>query len=534
MPCGTFMTENRFDPIPFRQASGTMIKTDKKIESMERPIRVLHLEDMPLDAKLVAAVLRKADMQCDVKVVDTRLEYETALQEFQPDVIISDHSMPSFNSLEALRILKSSGLKIPFILVTGTLSEKFAAEAIKRGADDYLLKDRLQRLPAAVQWALDKFQYERERKIAEQKIRESEKQYLDLIQHFPAAVYICDAEGNMRLYNQAARELWGIEPEPGKPLWCSPWKVYTDDLRPFPPESCPMVRAINEGRNIAGEEIIIERPDGTTRHVIPHSSPNFNSSGEVTGATNILIDITDRKKAEHEALTLVDRLQSKNKELEQFAYMVSHVIRAPIARILGLASIFGTDPSENKFVIEKIAAETIDLDNVVKDVNIILSARDVDGEQREYVDFGQELDRIRETLTAEIQESGALITTDFSQSQGAVTVRSYLNSIIHNLLSNAIKYRLRGRPLRIHLRFAECGKYICFSVRDNGSGIDMERHGHKIFGLYKRFSSERIPGKGVGLYLVKTYAESLRGKVEIESKVNEGTEVKVYLPADVA
>lgn len=129
------------------------------MENSVKKIRVLHLEDVATDAYMVAHKLKAANIEVDLEVVDNRENFITALQEFKPEVILSDHNLPTFNSLEALNILKNLGIRIPFILVTGAVSEEFAATAIKKGAEDYILKDRLQRLPTALLKALEKYRF---------------------------------------------------------------------------------------------------------------------------------------------------------------------------------------------------------------------------------------------------------------------------------------------------------------------------------------------------------------------------------------
>ncbi|MBS1520246.1 MAG: PAS domain S-box protein [Bacteroidetes bacterium] len=124
---------------------------------MDHSLKILHLEDIASDAELVDRALKKAGIAFEKCLVDTRQEYMEALDEFQPDVILSDHSLPTFNSLEALNLLKESGRNIPFILITSTVSEEFAVSVMKEGASDYVLKDRLQRLPSAVTNAVDKY-----------------------------------------------------------------------------------------------------------------------------------------------------------------------------------------------------------------------------------------------------------------------------------------------------------------------------------------------------------------------------------------
>jgi DNA-binding response OmpR family regulator len=125
--------------------------TDKEI------IKVLHLEDSPDDAFFVSLALAKGKPKMEILVVDTRAAF---IQEFMPDIILSDHSLPAFNSLEALAIVKYSGLKIPFILVTGSPAEEYVVGVLEEGMDDFILKDRLARLPAAIENALRKYKLE--------------------------------------------------------------------------------------------------------------------------------------------------------------------------------------------------------------------------------------------------------------------------------------------------------------------------------------------------------------------------------------
>lgn len=130
---------------------------------MTKKLNILYLEDSSYDAEIVGRILKKADIDYSFMIVDEQHEYKSALEKFSPDLILADHSMFQFNSFEALKIFKQTGLKIPFILVTGTVSEEFAVEILKEGADDYLLKDNLARLPNAIENALEKRRFETER-----------------------------------------------------------------------------------------------------------------------------------------------------------------------------------------------------------------------------------------------------------------------------------------------------------------------------------------------------------------------------------
>ncbi|MEI9921056.1 MAG: PAS domain S-box protein [Bacteroidota bacterium] len=241
-------------------------------------------------------------------------------------------------------------------------------------------------------------------------------------------------------------------------------------------------------------------------------------------------DNTERKKDDAERLGLIEGLQAKNNDLQQFSYIVSHNLRAPIANILGLTSIIDKESTQNSFLLNKLTAETSKLDEVVKDINVVVSARKLEHDKFQNVRFESKLTSIVQVLDTEIIESGASITTDFRPAETIWTIKSYLYSILYNLVSNAIKYRRPDTQLRIEIATTKDDKVICLSVKDNGIGIDLAKNGTKLFGMYKRFHAGAIPGKGIGLNLVKTHVETLGGRMEVESEIDKGTTFRVFLP----
>jgi ligand-binding sensor domain-containing protein/signal transduction histidine kinase len=225
------------------------------------------------------------------------------------------------------------------------------------------------------------------------------------------------------------------------------------------------------------------------------------------------------------------KLTEYNQQLEQFAFISAHNLRAPVARILGLGQILDLsdkDIKENKFICDKIVSTTRELDRVVRDLNTILEVRKDDTSARTEVDFETELSMVRSHLEKEITETHTTILADFSKVKSIQTVKPYLDSIIHNLVSNAIKYRHKNRNPIIKITTDIFENFVCLSVQDNGLGIDLNLYGEKLFVLYNRFHLN-IEGKGMGLYLVKTQVTALDGKIEVESEVDNGTTFKVYL-----
>lgn len=156
---------------------------------MEKPLKILMLEDVEEDAILIERTLKKADIPFISKRVDSKKEFTDSIVEFTPDVILSDHALPQFNSAEALKICVSMNIRIPFILVTGTVSEEFAVTCLKQGADDYLLKSNLTRLPSAIQNALRQKKAEVERNKAESSLLEQNTQLTKINKELDRFVY---------------------------------------------------------------------------------------------------------------------------------------------------------------------------------------------------------------------------------------------------------------------------------------------------------------------------------------------------------
>lgn len=156
---------------------------------MEKELRILILEDVEEDAVLVEYVLKREKLVFTRIRVDTREHFTEALDSFKPDIILSDHSLPQFNSLEALKICQSKKLDIPFILVTGAVSEEFAVDCLKRGADDYVLKSNLARLPLAIRYALRQHRYESNRQAQEEILRHQNEQLIKINKELDSFIY---------------------------------------------------------------------------------------------------------------------------------------------------------------------------------------------------------------------------------------------------------------------------------------------------------------------------------------------------------
>jgi PAS domain S-box-containing protein len=144
-------------------------------------------------------------------------------------------------------------------------------------------------------------------------LRERERRYRELLDALPAAVYTTDAAGRITYYNDAAAELWGHRPPLGSSEWCGSWKLFWPDGTPLPHNKCPMAIALKENRAVRGMEAVAERPDGIRVPFIPYPTPLHDEAGKLVGAVNMLVDITERKRAEEQQALMVRELHHRVK-----------------------------------------------------------------------------------------------------------------------------------------------------------------------------------------------------------------------------
>jgi D-xylose ABC transporter substrate-binding protein len=234
---------------------------------------------------------------------------------------------------------------------------------------------------------------------------------------------------------------------------------------------------------------------------------------------------------EEEVQKRTAELVQYNRQLEQYAFITAHNLRAPVARIIGLGQLLKMGHSnmqETSFIIDKLVTSSSELDNVIKELNAILDIRTFSVEVMTQISLRNEVNHIIDNLRSEIDSTGAIIESDFDAIDNIFSIKPYIHSILFNLISNAIKYRHADRPPIVHLKTEKLKNQICLTVSDNGMGIDLDSHQDMIFQLYKRFHFH-AEGRGIGLFLVKTQIDSLGGNIQIESQVNEGTTFRIYL-----
>ncbi|MES2702106.1 MAG: PAS domain S-box protein [Bacteroidota bacterium] len=359
----------------------------------------------------------------------------------------------------------------------------------------------------------------RQSELALLQSQENLRTIVDLI---PQAIFAMDGEGKLVFANKSFAALHGHTPE-------SVVSKYVSELLADQDEAAAHVQ---QGREIIASgimKVIPEMPckDYTGQEKIFYSVkvPYIPAGDGAPAMLGISLDITEQQVAERERSKMIVDIIQRNKDLEQFSYIVSHNLRAPVANIIGLAEllqIFAANEQERNEMMSGLSTSVKKLDDVIKDLNYVLQVKHQVSEKREKLLFSELLSDIKLSIQNLLQGDHVTIKSDFSEVNELSTLKSYLYSVFFNLISNSIKYRQREVAPVIDIKSFRTTDGISLMFKDNGMGIDLKQKGEQVFGLYKRFH-QHAEGKGMGLYMVKTQVETLGGKISIESEVNKGT-----------
>ncbi|MEP7256983.1 MAG: PAS domain S-box protein [Flavitalea sp.] len=480
---------------------------------MTAPLRILLLEDNTEDAEIVRRLLKKTMGNQEFFLATNKESYLQALDEFRPDVILSDNILPLFNGAEALKIVQERSLFIPFILVTGTVSDEFAANIIKSGADDYILKDRLTRLPNAIEAAVKQRRLEKEKKEAAEKLVQSEEKYRTLFCKSPLPKWIYDVDTFKFLeVNEAAIRHYGYTEQEFLNMTIrdirSPeeWEALDGDLSKIPhEEDIRKSNWVHLKKN--GERIVVE----TTAHFI-----EFNN-----GKARMVIskDITERLRAE-ESLRLMEK-QVLTQKVQEQKKVTRAVIKAQenernhigrelhdnVNQILASAKMYLEIASEENDevgpliqfplkLIEKVIQEIRELTHgyVVPEKNIDLNILVQDLLDVLYDNF-----RIKVSF---VYNMGNTVIDD--------ELKLNIYRIIQEQMTNIIKHA-DAKNVSVVLESANTAIKIVIS--DDGKGFDPNK---------KR--------KGIGISNMLNRIESFNGEMRMESAPGKGSTFRTRIP----
>ena len=277
------------------------------------------------------------------------------------------------------------------------------------------------------------------------------------------------------------------------------------------------------------KEWTYKRKDGSTLPILL-SVTAIKQDDSITGFLGIATDITLIKKAEKEVLALLEIAQSQNDRLKNFAYIVSHNLRSHSGGIASLIELIESECPEfsttDFFEYLKKSSENLSetIKHLTEVVQINLAAKD----KLETTSLKSIIKSNINSLITQTRKENITIFNEVEDDTYVEAIPAYLDSIVMNFITNAIKYSSKERDSYLKIQAEKTDQHIVLKFIDNGLGIDLEKHGNKLFGMYKTFHKHE-DSRGIGLFISKNQIEAMDGKIEVESKVNIGTTFKIHL-----
>jgi PAS domain S-box-containing protein len=514
---------------------------------MSTPLRLLLVEDSTTDAKLLLHALRRSGFAVDHVLVDDAIAMDRALEGGAFDLVISDWSMPRFSALAALELAKAKAPEVPFILVSGTIGEERAVEAVRAGASDFVLKGNLERLPRTIERSLREVEARAAHRRSDQALRESEARFRRLTEAGIVGILVADTDGTLLEGNDAYLTMIGHS---------------RDDLARgvslrelTPPEDRAItalrVRQLVEEGVSPPYEIESFRKDGSRVSLL-------TGAAMLQGSQFIacLADLTARKAAEAAQLEAERALRRTEVHLQQSQKMeavgrlaggVAHDFNNVLSVILSYSELvlsslapgdaMGDDVAEIRKAATRAAGLTQQL--------LVFSRRQVVVPQ--VLDVNEVINRMVAMLGRILGEDVELIVLPCREDTRVLADPTQIEQVVINLVVNARDAMPTGGKLTIETATvvldaptqptqpsqpgepdAARGPHVVVCVRDTGTGMSRETQTR----IFEPFFTTKEVGQGTGLGLATVFAvvEQGRGSVEVESELGRGTTFRVSLP----
>ena len=460
------------------------------------------LEDSHTDAELVQRVLKKEHMPCIFHLAMTEADFSDALDLFLPDVILADNSLPQFSATEALRVVRQRKLQIPFIMVTGTVSEEFAANIIKSGADDYILKDRLIRLPNAIQAAVKKRQIEIEKGKALEQLVDSEKRYRIFIQRITDAFISLDTNWCYTYLNKQAGDL--IRRDPVAMIGKNVWEEFPDAVGSS--TYFTFMRAMKEQHYMSNVDYYEPLDLWQENHIYPSKD----------GLSIFIRDITEKKKLEEqlfeqrrrEQLTLTAAvLDAQEKERNAIGVELHDNVNQILVGTNLLLSMIKDNPSK---VPELIPYCVTNISNAIEENRKIAHELVTPDLETEGLVF--QITRLCNLMLHPAGLRTTLLHETFREPLLNTAQKLTVYRIAQEQCTNIVKY---AKAKSVVMTLGIAGRQFYLRIADDGEGMD----------------PEKVSG-GIGLQNIRSRASVLHGEVRIETSPGNGFAIEIEFPVE--
>lgn len=502
---------------------------------MNTKIKILHLEYVASASETVESIFADSGMPYDIMTVSGEPGFVSALHSFVPDIVLVNDALPGFNIANALTIIQQKKPQIPLIAVSDDGPQNNVLSIVnlmKQGVCDYIFKENMNTLPNAVVSAIKKHKTEERltlNEVHEHALRMSEANLSAIIENTTDLVYSLDTNLRFITFNQlfknTIKSVYGFDIEQGIGI--------LDQLFGYSTEMAEKwIKIFERALNGETQQFVNEYVFGDGKVYLSYSINPIRETGKVIGLSCFSRDITTQRILEIEREKITADLLQRNKALEQFTYIISHNLRAPVANIIGLSSLSSALITENEEIdeiISNISRSANKLDEVISDLNRVLQVNKTINEHVGPVLLSALIEDIKYSIKNLIEKGQVSILYDFNENNEIVSLKSFMYSIFYNLIQNSIKYHQPGINPVINISTKIFDDKINIFYSDNGRGIDTSKYANEIFGLYKRFDTT-VEGKGMGLFMVKMQVESLGGNISINSILNKGTKFIIEFP----
>jgi two-component system cell cycle sensor histidine kinase/response regulator CckA len=505
---------------------------------MKSSLRILHLEDNPFDAEIVSATLAADAIDCELVRVETREQFVSAIERECFDLILADCTLPSFDGMSALEIVRETCPETPFIFISGWLGEEVAIETLKSGATDYVLKNRMSRLCPSVRRALQEVEQKKERRRAEEALQSSQRFAQQIADASPNLLYLYDIVNQSNAYiNHTISKIthYSMEEIHGQKLGFLATLLHPDDVE----RVCEQVTQWEtlEDNEVTEMEYRLKRSDNEWRWL--HSSHTvFSRTAE--GKPQLILgtaqDITEKKRLE-EQLHHAQKMESIGTLAGGIAHDFNNLLTAIIGNAqLGLANMADDDPVKDRLIeIEKAGKRAGELTRQL----LVFSRRQKI--ERRLININNTIGDFLKMLHRIIGEDVEVrFLTDASLPMVLIDP-GQIEQVIMNLAVNARDAMSGGGQLIIEIHtvtlddsychehaFTIPGQYVQIVFSDTGSGMDSETQQR----IFEPFFTTKAVGKGTGLGLATVYGiiKQHDGFIQVYSELGHGTTFKVYLP----
>ncbi len=491
-----------------------------------KKLNVLSLEDSVYDYEMIREQLTDAGFALDMSRVEKEHEFTESLRSHVPDMILADFKLPGFDVFSALQISNEICPDVPFICVSGLIGEETAIELLKLGAEDYVIKDRIGRLPLAIQRALDDAAGKRSRRQAEAALRESEQNYKTLADSGLTLVWASGMDKLFNYFNRVWLEFTGrtVEQEMGMG-WTE--SVHPDDL----PGCWAVYTGAFDRLEKFSMEFRLRRYDNEYRWMQNDGCPRYSSQGECIGYIGHCLDITHLKQSELILSGQNEELQKLNAEKDKYFSIIAHDLRGPFNAFLGFTRMMEEELSTFTLdELQKIASSMRKSATML--FQLLENLLEWSRLQRGLGSFTPEAFLVKDVIAPGIEllhdvaeKKRIRIVLDIPEMLGVTADAPMFESLMRNLVFNAIKFTPKEGVITIRARSVP-GNAVEISVRDTGIGMSQNIL-DKLFSLNEhilRKGTDGEPSTGLGLLLCKDFVERHGGKIWADSVPGKGSE----------